>query len=62
MRGFGQLVRDSYKGMSEWGRQVAGSRLRRAEPGARWVEYTTKEGPDGIAKRERVRFLLGVNQ
>jgi hypothetical protein len=31
----GRIVGDSYKGMSGWGRQVAGSRLRRAEPGAR---------------------------
>ena len=25
----------------------------------RWAEHTTKEGPSGITKRERVRKLLG---
>ena len=25
----------------------------------KWSEHTTKEGPDGITKRQRVRTLLG---
>ena len=27
---------------------------------AKWAEHTTREGPAGIAKRQKVRGLLGV--
>jgi hypothetical protein len=33
-------------------------RIRLAQV-AKWAEYTTREGPAGITRRERVRSLLG---